>query len=73
VAQDDALVSVVKDGEILGTALSSGGSPTITFSSPLTSGPMSATVTRHNYRPYEGTVTAMETIILHHLPLVVNG
>ena len=73
VAQDGALVSLVKDGEILGTAVSSGGSATITFSSPLTPGPTSATVTRHNHRPYEGTVTALETIIPHQLPLVMSG
>lgn len=72
VAQDGALASLVKDGEILGTALSSGGSATITFSSPLTSGAISVTVTRHNYRPYEGTVTALETIIPHQLPLVMS-
>lgn len=73
VAQDGALVSLVKDGEILATATSSAGSATINFSSPLTSGPISVTVTKHNYTPYEVMVTAMETIIPSHLPLALSG
>ena len=73
VAQDGALVSFVKDDEILGTALSSGGSATLNFSSPLASGPVFLTVTKHNFRPYEGTVTAMETIIPYYLPLITGG
>jgi hypothetical protein len=73
VAQDGALVSLVKDGEILGTALSSGGSATVNFSSPLTSGLMHVTVTKHNYRPHEGTVPVGDTIYLMHVPLVIKA
>lgn len=71
VAQDSALVSLVKNGEILATALSSGGTATVNFPSPLTAGPIHITVTKHDYRPYEGTVVAMDTIYLHYVPLVL--
>ncbi len=57
VLQDDALVSCVKDGQILGTAYSDGGSATVYFDSPLsTLGDMYVTVTKHDHMPYADTV-----------------
>jgi hypothetical protein len=73
VVQDGALVSLVKDGKILGTALSSWGSTVVNFPSPLTAGLMYVTVTKHDYRPYEGTVIVMDSIYRSHLPLVMKG
>jgi len=53
VSEDGALVSLVKNGEILGTAISSGGSATVDFDSPIdTYGAVQVTVTKHNFRPY---------------------
>ena len=54
--QDGALVSLVKNGEILGTALSTGGEATFSPSSSLTPGTIYLTVTKHNRRPYESTI-----------------
>jgi parallel beta-helix repeat protein len=55
--QDSALVSCAKDGEILGTAYSDGGSAVVYFDSPLvTLGIMHLTVTKHDYMPYRDTV-----------------
>lgn len=57
VVQDDALVSCVKDGQVLGTAYSSGGSAMVDFGAPLlTMGTMHVTVTKHNHMPYHDTV-----------------
>ncbi len=57
VVQDDALVSCVKDGEVLGTAYSSGGGAMVYFDAPvLTMGTMHVTVTKHDYIPYHDTV-----------------
>jgi hypothetical protein len=57
VAPDSALVSCVKDGDILGTAYSSGGSATVFFDSPLVStGTMHLTVTKHDYKSYHDSL-----------------
>jgi parallel beta-helix repeat protein len=57
VAQESALVACVKDGQILGTAYSMGGSATVLFDGPLlTMGTMHVTVTKHDYMPYQDTV-----------------
>ena len=68
VVQDNALVSCVKDGEVLGTAYSSGGSATVLFDGPLlTMGTMHVTVTKHDYMPYHDTVL----VILPEGPYVI--
>jgi hypothetical protein len=54
--QDGALVSLVKDGKILATAVSSGGEATFSPSPSLTPGTIYLTVTKHNRRPVESTV-----------------
>jgi parallel beta-helix repeat protein len=57
VLQDSALVSCTKDGQILGTAYSDGGSATVYFDSPpVILGTMQVTVTKHDHMPYGGTV-----------------
>ncbi len=54
--ENGALVSLVKDGEILATGLSAGGIATVTMPGPLTPGTIYLTVTKHNRRPYESTI-----------------
>ncbi len=62
VAQNNALVCCVMDGEILGRAYSSGGSAMVYFDSPLfTMGAMLVTVTHHDYLPYQDTVMVIPT------------
>jgi hypothetical protein len=57
VVQDSALVCCVKEGQIMGTAYSSGGSATVYFDSPLIFlGTMQVTVTKHNFLPYQDTI-----------------
>jgi hypothetical protein len=57
VSQNGALVSIVQNGAILGTATSSGGSATVSLGPGFVVGTANVTVTKHNYRPYQGTVT----------------
>ena len=60
VAQDSALVSCVKDGEILGTAYSTGGSATVHFDHPVAAlGTMWVTVTKRGYIPCRDTVVVV--------------
>jgi hypothetical protein len=60
VVQDGALVSCVRDGQILGKAYSSGGSAVVYFSSPPeTMGPMQLTVTKHDFLAYHATVSVI--------------
>jgi len=58
VDQPDALICVSKDGEILAKEPSVNGVTTVTWSSPLVleDDVVYITVTKHNCRPYEGTV-----------------
>jgi hypothetical protein len=59
VAQPGALICISKDGEILGRVISTGGTTTISWPTPLLSGEViQITVTKHNYRPYEGAALA---------------
>jgi hypothetical protein len=67
--EDGALVSLVKDGEIVGTAISTSGQATINFSSPLTWGPLYLTVTKHDRRPYEATIAVVDGPPRSYLPL----
>jgi hypothetical protein len=67
--QSGAFISLVKDGEILGTAVSTGGRATVTFSAPLTSGNMFLTVTKHNRRPYESTISVLDMPLRSYVPL----
>ena len=70
--ENGALVSLVKEGKILGTAISASGKATITFSSPLTWGEIYLTVTKHNRRPYEATINVVDGPLQGYLPLSVN-
>jgi len=57
VDQDDALVSLVQNGEIIGTAISGGGSAVVSCEPPVSGpGDVYVTVTKHDYRPYEGII-----------------
>jgi hypothetical protein len=67
--QTGALISVVKDGEILGTAVSAGGRATVTLSAPLTTGTVYLTVTKHDRRPYESTVSVLDMPLRGYVPL----
>jgi hypothetical protein len=51
-----ALVSLVKDGEILGTAVAVDGEAVVSVAAPLTPGTIDLTVTKHDRRPYESTI-----------------
>jgi hypothetical protein len=62
---DGALVTLTKDGNIIGTATSSNGVATVDFGGTLpTTGHydeyIQVTVTKHNYRPYIGRTTVLE-------------
>ena len=72
--QNGALVSLVKNGEILGTALSTGGEATFSLSSSLTPGTIYLTVTKHNRRPYESTIQVVtdDMSIRGYAPLVMG-
>ena len=71
VDQDSALVCCVKDGQILGTAYSSGGTATVQFDSALSEeGVIHLAVTKHNYVPYHDTLL----VVSSGAPLVIyNG
>lgn len=57
IPEDGALVSLVKDHEILGTAVSIGGSAIVYFEKPIDAGVIiQVTVTKHNFRPYLGKI-----------------
>ncbi len=56
VSPNGALVSVVQDGVILGTATSAGGAATVSLNPAFDAGSADVTVTKHNYRPYQGTI-----------------
>jgi hypothetical protein len=57
--EDGALVSLVRDGEILATAVSTGGTATFTSLASLTPGTVYLTATKHNRRPYESTILVL--------------
>ncbi len=62
VDQADALICVSKDGEILTRGLSATGAVRLSWSEPLVQGDeVNIVVTKHNYRPYEGSATVGET------------
>ncbi|MDH4209096.1 MAG: hypothetical protein OEV76_09500, partial [Anaerolineae bacterium] len=69
VVESGALVSMVKDGHILGTAASSGGKASVDFSGPLTAGTMYLTVTKHDRRPYESIVSVVDMPLRAYAPL----
>jgi hypothetical protein len=71
VDQDGALVSLVKDGEILDTANSDGGRAILSFD-PVSEGSIYVTATKHNYLPYEGSVAVLMLPELVYLPLVIK-
>jgi hypothetical protein len=70
--ENGALVSLVKDGEILGTAVAVDGKAVVSYPAPLTSGTMYLTVTKHNRRPYEATVYVVDMAFQSYLPLGLN-
>ena len=52
-----ALIAISRDGQLLGRAYSTGGTATISWSTPLAPGDqLLVTVTGHNYRPYQAMV-----------------
>jgi Leucine-rich repeat (LRR) protein len=58
----EALISITREnnanGEILGRKFSTGGITTIPLSKPVSAtDTIHVTITKHNYRPYEGTIT----------------
>ncbi|MCK4267149.1 MAG: hypothetical protein KAX31_07690, partial [Thermoplasmata archaeon] len=55
VSEDGAFVSLVQDGEIIGTDYSIGGDAIVDVN-PLLGGVVSVTVTKHNFRPYRGSI-----------------
>lgn len=57
--ENGALVSLVRDGEILATAISTGGTATFTELASLTPGAVYLTVTKHDRRPYESAVLVL--------------
>ena len=57
--EDGALVSLVRDGEILATAFSTRGTATFTSLASLTPGAVYLTATKHNRRPYESTILVL--------------
>lgn len=59
VEPDGALVAVSKEGQLLGAALSSGGTATVSLDPAPMTGQMVVTVTRHNYKPYQATVEVL--------------
>jgi hypothetical protein len=59
VVPDGAFVSLVQEGQIIGTGFSVGGSALINVN-PLPLGIVNVTVTKHNYRPYRGTINVIE-------------
>jgi hypothetical protein len=69
--QNGALVSLVKDGQILGTAVATGGKATVDFAAPLTSGTIYLTVTKHNRKPYESTISVVDMPMRAYVPLVI--
>jgi hypothetical protein len=69
--QDGALVSLVEDGNILGTAVAADGKATVNFAAPLSSGTVYLTITRHNRRPYESTIDVVGMPFRAYLPLSV--
>ncbi len=73
VTQSGAMISLVKDGRILGTALSSGDGTVVPLSTVAAPGTAHLTVSKHNYRPYEGTVTVTDSPYHLYLPLIVAG
>lgn len=59
VDQDDAFVCLLQNGEVVGSGTSVGGSVIIDVG-PLTAGAIDVTVTKHNFRPYMGSISVIE-------------
>ena len=55
--EDGALATVSQGMEVLGTAVVSGGSATVTFPALTSTTPLKITVTKYNWRPCQTTVT----------------
>lgn len=54
---DGAMITIVQNGAILGKALASGGSATVTFTALTSNQPLIVTGVKQNYRPYQGVIT----------------
>lgn len=64
VEEDDVLVTCVKDGQLLGSAYSSGGIAVVNFDTlPDTAGTLHVTVTKPQHIPYRGTVEVKDAPI----------
>ncbi|HJX39203.1 MAG TPA: C25 family cysteine peptidase [Anaerolineae bacterium] len=70
--EDGALVSLVKDGQILGTAISANGDAAVSFPATLTAGNMYLTVTKHDRRPYESGIEIMDMARRGYVPLTFH-
>jgi hypothetical protein len=70
--EDGALVSLVRDGQILGRAVSSGGKATVSLSAPITTGTIDLTVTKHDRRPYESVIYVVDLTQRRYVPYVVG-
>jgi hypothetical protein len=71
VDQDGALVSLVKDGAILATSNSEGGRAVLSFN-PVSAGSIYVTATKHNYLPYEGSISVLALPESVYLPLAIK-
>jgi hypothetical protein len=70
--EDGALVSLVKDGQILGAAISANGGAAVSFPAPLTAGNIYLTVTKHDRRPYESGIGIMDMARRGYVPLTFH-
>ncbi len=57
---DDATVTIVQDGEIIGKSNASGGSATINFAALTSNLPLIVTAVKQNYKPYQGVITVAD-------------
>lgn len=75
---DGARVTIVQNGEILGTSTASGGSATITFTALSSDQPLIVTAVKQNYKPYQGVITVangpsgLEDLLLEQLSVYPN-
>lgn len=57
---EDARVTIVQNGEIIGKSNVSGGVATITFPALISNMPLTVTAVKQNYKPYQGTITVAD-------------
>lgn len=57
---EDARVTIVQNGEIIGKATVSGGVANVTFAALVSNMPLTVTAVKQNYKPYQGTITVAD-------------